>query len=276
MHIHQLSTPDGRTLQVYDTQPEGGASATVFWYHGTPNIGEPPQPLLGVSAQRGVRWVGYDRPGYGGSTRLQGRDIAQAAHDTALIAQALDISAFGVMGHSGGGPHALACAALLPRVKAAVSLAGLAPYAAPGLDYFTGMYAGGRAELGAATHGAAALRKVVGAGDFDAEMFTAADYSALTDSWSWFHSVVEPALEQGPEGMIDDDLAYVRPWGYQPADINIPILLVHGEQDRIVPITHAKWLRDHSQAELRRIAGGGHISVMLYAEQALDWLLQRL
>ncbi|GHF99619.1 alpha/beta hydrolase [Deinococcus piscis] len=223
-----------------------------------------------------MRWVGYDRPGYGGSTRLFGREVAQAAQDTALIARALDIPEFGVMGHSGGGPHALACAALLPQVRAAVSLAGLAPYAAPGLDYFAGMYAGGCAELVAATRGEAALREALEAGDFDAEMFTPADHSALADSWSWFHSVVEPALEQGLGGMIDDDLAYVQPWGYQPADISVPTLLVNGEQDRTVPIAHAEWLQDHSQAELRRIAGGGHISVMLYAERALDWLLQRL
>ena len=86
---------------------------TVVWHHGTPNVGTPPEPLLPASAERGIRWVSYDRPGYGGSTPHPGRDIASAAADVEAIADALGIDRFAVLGHSGGGPHALACAALL-------------------------------------------------------------------------------------------------------------------------------------------------------------------
>ena len=142
-----------RTLHVYDTgtapggQGPTGASGTsqaggltVFWHHGTPNTGEPPAPLFPAAARRGIRWVSYDRPGYGGSSPNPGRDVASAAADTAAVADALGIGRFMVLGHSGGGPHALACAALLPgRVLGAVSLAGLAPYRAEGLDWFAGM-----------------------------------------------------------------------------------------------------------------------------------------
>ena len=144
-----LELVDGRTLHVYDAPPDDAdARLTVFWHHGTPNTGAPPEPLLPAAAQRTIRWVSHDRPGYGGSTPQPGRDVASAATDVAAIADALGIERFAVMGHSGGGPHALACAALLPeRVLGAVIVAGLAPFQAEGLDWFAGMAAAGAAEL---------------------------------------------------------------------------------------------------------------------------------
>ena len=275
LHIHELRAPGGRSLRVYDTAPSGGRSGTVVWHHGTPNLGPPPEPLLERSAELGLRWIGYDRAGYGGSERLPGRDIAQAARDVAWIAEKLDISNLAVMGHSGGGPHALACAALLPQIRAAVSISGLAPYGRAGLDYFAGMYPGGRAELEAATQGETALAGVLESGAYDPEMFTPADHAALASSWSWFHCVTGPALEHGPGGMIDDDLAYVSPWGFTPEQIQQPVLLLHGEDDRIVPVAHAEWLRRIPQAELRCVPGG-HLSVMIHAAEALDWLYGHL
>ncbi len=152
-----LELADGRTLHAYDTEPDDDAtrSLVVFWHHGTPNIGAPPEPLFVAAARLGIRWVSYDRPGYGGSSPLPGRTVASAAGDVASVADALGIDRFAVMGHSGGGPHALACAALLPeRVLAVVSLAGLAPFGAEGLDWFAGMAASGRASLSAAAEGA--------------------------------------------------------------------------------------------------------------------------
>jgi pimeloyl-ACP methyl ester carboxylesterase len=132
---------DGRTLHAYDALADGvDVRLAVFWHHGTPNLGAPPEPLLPAAADRGIRWVSYDRPGYGGSTPHPGRDVASAAADVASLADALGIEQFAVMGHSGGAAHALACAALLPeRVLAAVCGSGLAPYHAEGLDWFAGM-----------------------------------------------------------------------------------------------------------------------------------------
>jgi pimeloyl-ACP methyl ester carboxylesterase len=104
-----LELGDGRTLHYYDTReddPEG--RAVVFWHHGTPNVGSPPEPLFPAAAGNSLRWVSYDRPAYGGSTPNPGRDVASAA-DVAAIADALGIGRFSVLGHSGGGPHALAC-----------------------------------------------------------------------------------------------------------------------------------------------------------------------
>lgn len=97
-----LDLGGGRTLHVYDTGA-GGEGLTVFWHHGTTSTGAPPGPLLPAAAERGIRWVSHDRPGYAGSTPRPGLDVASAAADVASIADALGIGQFAVMGHSGGG-----------------------------------------------------------------------------------------------------------------------------------------------------------------------------
>ncbi len=140
-----VQTSGGRTVHAYDSGPPNANTAlTVLWHHGTPQTGKLLEPLLAMAEQHGVRWLSYDRPAYGGSSPRPGRDVAAAAKDVRQIADHLGIERFAVMGASGGGPHALACAALLPdRVLAVACLAGLAPWAADGLDWFAGMAAGG-------------------------------------------------------------------------------------------------------------------------------------
>jgi pimeloyl-ACP methyl ester carboxylesterase len=270
-----LRLDDGRTLHVYDTG--GRERLPVFWHHGTPNIGAPPAPLFAAADRLGLRWVSHDRPGYGGSTPLPGRDIASAAADVAAVADALGLDRFAVMGHSGGGPHALACGALLPdRVVAVVGGAALAPYGAAGLDWFAGMVPAGVASLRAAAAGRAAKETHENSGAVYDPEFTRADLAALHAEWSWFDSVVGPATRSGPGGLIDDDLAYVHPWGLDPAQVTPPVLLLHGERDGIAPVAHAEWLARHCPAaELRRYPDDGHISVLRHAGSALEWLRRR-
>jgi pimeloyl-ACP methyl ester carboxylesterase len=159
----ELALPDGGTLHAYDT---GGADRMpVFWHHGTPNIGAPPAPLFAESQRLGLRWLSYDRPGYGGSTRRPGRDIASAATYVSLVADALGIERFALFGHSGGGTHALGCAAALgDRVTGVVSGAALAPRDADGLDWFAGMVPSGVAALNAAAEGLAAKERYESSG----------------------------------------------------------------------------------------------------------------
>jgi len=273
-----LEVDGGRTLHVYDTGVgEADDRLAVFWHHGTPNIGTPPAPLFATSERLGIRWVGYDRPGYGGSTAVPGRDIASAASDVAQVADALGIARFGVMGHSGGGAHALACGALLPnRVLGVVSVAGLAPFGAEGLDWFAEISPGGAASLRAAAAGRAAKEAYEATAGYDPEMFTPADHAALAAEWSWFEIVVGPAMAAGPGGLIDDDLAHVTPWGFEPAEVVAPTLLLHGAQDRVVPSAHGEWLARHCpNAELRLSSDDGHISVLSGGAAALEWLRQR-
>ena len=268
-----LTLPGGRTLHYYDT---GGAGQVVFWHHGTPNIGSPPEPLFDAAARNGLRWVSYDRPAYGGSGSDPGRTVASAAADVAAIADALGVDRFAVLGHSGGGPHALACAALLPdRVFAAVSGAAPAPYDAQDLDWFAGWTPGIAAENRAAADGRAALEHHLAHAEPEdmSDFFTDSDLAALEGRWSWVGSVAGQAMEQGNDGFIEDSLAAVAPWGYSPAAITVPVLLLHGSADKMVPSAHGQWLSAHCPAaELRLVPDAGHITVLDEAPAALDWL----
>ena len=273
-----LELGDGRMLRVYDTGPgDAGDRLAVFWHHGTPNVGAPPEPLFADAARLGIRWVSYDRPGYGGSTPSPGRDVASAAGYVSRIADALGIERFAVMGHSGGGPHALACGALLPeRVVGVVGVAGLAPFGAEGLDWFAGMAASGVASLRAAAEGRAAKEAYEASGAAYDPEFTPADHAALSGAWSWLGAVVGPAVAAGPGGLIDDDLAYVAPWGFDPSRVDAPTLLLHGGRDRIAPSSHGEWLaRRCPSAELRLHPDDGHISVLRSSAAAMGWLRER-
>ena len=270
-----LELSGGRTLHVYDTwADDADGRLAVFWHHGTPNIGAPPEPLLPAAAELGIRWVSYDRPGYGGSTPHPDRDLASAAVDVSAIADALGVGRFAVMGHSGGGPHALACGALLPeRVLGVVCVAGLAPFHAEGLDWFAGMAAAGAAELHAAAEGRAALEDRLAFTEFDPEQFTPADRAALAGAWSWLGAIAGQAMEGGPGGMVDDDLAYVARWGFDPGQVTSPVLFLHGCQDRIAPSSHAEWLARHvGSAELWLRPDDGHISVLNSGAAVMEWL----
>lgn len=277
--VHELDVPvPGGTLHAYDTGPgswpDGAPLLAVVWCHGTPNVGTPPGPLLDAARRRGLRFVGYDRPGYGGSTARPDRTVGSAAQDVAAVLDALGVERAATFGHSGGGPHALACAALLPgRVVAVVSGAGLAPFDAPDLDWFAGMVPSGAASLRAAAAGRAVKEEHERSGPPYDPQFTTADLAALQGDWAWFDEVVGPATAGGPAPLVDDDLAYVTPWGFAPQDVHVPVLLLHGADDGIVPATHARWLASHlPDAELRVVPGAGHISVLTAAEDALDWL----
>ena len=247
----------------------------VFWHHGTPNIGAPPRPLLAVSDQLGVRWVSNDRPGYGGSTPVPGRTVGSAAADVAAIADALGIERFAVMGHSGGSPHALGCAALLPdRVFAVVAVSGLAPYPAEGLDWFASMAESGLATLSAAVQGRAAKEQYEASEPDLDPGFTAADDAAS----SWRVVVVH---RRRPPGHCRRAWTsnrrrprLCRTLGFRPSRDLRTDPVVHGQDDRIAPSSHAEWLATRCpSAELWLRPGEGHISVMSSAEAALRWLV---
>ncbi|WP_407560008.1 alpha/beta fold hydrolase [Streptomyces sp. 184] len=268
----------GRRLHVYDTGGGGRDDRlAVFWHHGTPNVGTPPGPLLADAERLGLRWVSYDRPGYGGSSPWPGRDMASAAALTTRVADELGIGRFAALGHSSGGAHALACGALAPdRVAAVVSVAGPAPYGARGLDWFAGMAPSVAGSLRAAVAGRAEKEKYEAEAAYDPEVFTAADHAALAGAWSWFDEVVGPAVADGPGGLIDDDLANVGPWGFDPAAVTAPVLLLHGGRDRVIPCAHGEWLAHRCPAaELWIRPDDGHISVLGSGATALEWLREQ-
>lgn len=270
---HDLRLQDDRVLRVYDSGAEGSEDAfTVIWHHGSPQTGAPLPPLLAATRARGMRLVSCARPSYGGSTPLPGRNVAHAAGDVGQIADALGLGRFAVMGASGGGPHALACAALLPeRVTAVACLASLAPYTTA-IDWFAGMAEDG-ASLRAAQHGHAARVAYERTAEFDPEMFTQRDHAALAGEWAALGGDAETAYAAGADGLIDDDMAFVAPWGFNVAAITAPVLLAQGGEDRIIPPSHATLLLENCHdGELWFRPGDGHISILAACPLALDWL----
>ena len=270
-----LTLGDGRIVRTYDTGPgSAGEALTVVWHHGSPQTGVPLAPLLSAAARRGVRLVSYGRPSYGGSTPDVGRSVASAAADTAQIADALGITGFAAMGASGGGPHALACAALLPgRVTGAVSVAGLAPPTTD-FDWFAGMVAPGG--LRAAAAGRRERARYAETDEFDEASFTSADWAALAGDWASLGEDAGRAGAADPNGLIDDDVAFATDWGFEVSEIKAPVLIVQGGQDRVVPPSHADWLvRTCPDSELWLRPQDGHISILGACALALDWLRLR-
>ena len=133
-----LTLPDGRTLHVYDT---GGPGLPVLWQHGTPNIGAPPVPLFAAAERLAFAGSATTVPGTAGRRRSRDAPSPRWLPTSPAVADALGIDRFAVMGHSGGGPHALACGALLPRPGARRRQRPPAPRRTTrrGLDFFAGM-----------------------------------------------------------------------------------------------------------------------------------------
>ena len=283
----EVTARDGRTLRAYDV-PVDDPVLTVVWHHGTPNVGTPPEPLLPASAVRGIRWVSYDRPGYGGSTPHPGRDVASAAGDVAAVADALGLDTFAVLGHSGGGPHALACAALLPeRVTRTAVLVCFASPEAPGLEYFQGMNSGNTRDFAAAAVDplrlAERLRRQAERTLRDPESLL----EQLEAEMAWpDRQVVQDmairrllalayrdALRGGPDGWIDDVLALSHDWGFDLSTIAGPVRMWHGEQDNFAPAGHTRWLaRQIPHAELLVQSGAAHFGAVEILPSMLDWL----
>ncbi|MCW2699731.1 MAG: alpha/beta hydrolase [Blastococcus sp.] len=269
----------GRRLEVLTAGAEGGR-ALVF-HSGTPSAAIPFPPLVEASAAAGLRLVTWSRPGYGDSSPAPGRTVADVAADTAAVLDALGIGQFLTLGWSGGGPHALACAALLPgRCVAAATLAGVAPYAADGLDWLAGMAEENVAELSLAREGeraltpwleeqAAALADVTGADIAQSlgGLISAVDTASLTEEFAdYLAATFRRAVSTGIAGWRDDDLAFVRDWGFDVASIDVPVSVWQGSEDLMVPPSHGRWLtrrlpraRDHVHP------GEGHLSLAVGA-----------
>jgi len=222
-----LELPDGRRLVVHDSGGSGPSGQfTLIWHHGSPQTGALLDPLLAAAADRGIRLVSYGRPSYGGSSPNPGRDVASAAGDVEEIAAALNVDRFAVMGASGGGPHALACAALLPdRVIGAVCLASPAPFTRD-FDWYAGMVSPGG--LRAAEDGREARERYAATEEFDQSQFTPADWAALSGTWTSLGRDAGQAGAAGPDGLIDDDIAFVKAWGFEVSAITVPGLARSG------------------------------------------------
>lgn len=270
-----LTLADGRSLDVDVSGPDGGTPLVV--HHGTPGERTQYPPFAEAAAARGLRYVSSSRPGYGGSSRQPGRAVADCAADTAAVLDHLGARRCYTVGASGGGPHALACAALLPdRVQACGTVAGSAPFDAEGLDFLEGMGRENHEEFGAALAGPAQLQAYL---ERQAQTFagvtgeqlaaalgdlvSAVDVAALTGEFAaYLAESVHRAVADGIWGWFDDDMAFTRPWGFGLHDIGVPVVVWQGGQDRMVPFAHGQWLAAHlPSARVRLLPGEGHLSI---------------
>ena len=275
MTRHALDLPDGRRLVAHATDAPSGAGPTLVWHHGSPHTGALLPPVVAAASERGIRVVSYARPSYGGSSPRLGRTVADAAADVEAILDALGIEHAVTMGASGGGPHALACVALLPeRLIAAVTLAGVAPYTSE-FDWFAGMAAPGGLRS-ALDGGRAGRARFADTDEFDPSQFVDADWRALDGAWAAVGQDAQAADANGPDGLIDDDVAFTTSWGVDLGSITRPVLVVQGEADRVIPSSHGWWLSANlPEATLWLRPGDGHVSVLDAVPDAMDWLLER-
>jgi pimeloyl-ACP methyl ester carboxylesterase len=280
-----VTTSDGRTLAVEDAGDRGGRPVMV--HVGTPGGRRLYGPrTLADAKRRGLRLISYDRPGYGGSTPQPGRCMADCAGDVRVICAALGIGRLAMLGSSGGGPHVLACAALLPDlVPAVASLASLAPYDAEGLDWLSGfseealdevrltltdqaaaraLFQKEREEILAVPPAQAALNLRARMGGFDLALLTEEMIS------------VQQAEAPGIEGSWDDCVAQLTPWGFDVTRISVPVLLLHGGQDRAVPFSHGQWLASRIPGvEAWFFDDEGHSLRESHIEDIFAWLIDR-
>jgi pimeloyl-ACP methyl ester carboxylesterase len=282
----KVTTPDGRTLRVFLGGDEDGVP--VLMHHGTPGSGVLWEGWVEAAAERGACLVGYDRPGYGGSTRHPGRSVADAVADVRAIAGTLGVDRLATWGVSGGGPHVLACAALAPElVGAAACVAGPMPYA--GDDYWVGMSEENVHELGAAVAGEDEVRAFVtklaaelqgGTEELKeglGSLLSPVDAAVIDRPFGTFLvEKLKESVRDGLDGWVDDDLAHVREWGFDPRRIETPVLVVQGAHDGMVPRGHFDWLAAHvAGAEVRFDPAHGHLSLSESAiPEVLDWLLK--
>jgi pimeloyl-ACP methyl ester carboxylesterase len=285
-----LSTPDGRDLEIHEFGPADGP--LIVHHHGTPMSGMIGREPVADATQRGARMVGITRAGYGGSTRRPGRSIADVADDVRTVLDELGVERCVSWGVSGGGPHALACAALLgDRVAAVASLAAIAPYGAEGLDFLAGMGEDNVAEFGAALEGEAALRAFVEAelpqlaelepeqlADGLASLVSDVDRAVLTGEHAeHMLAAMKHGLSAGGDGWIDDDLAFTSDWGFALADIAVPVLLWQGDHDLMVPPAHGAWLAERIPGvEAHLSPDDGHLTLEKRIGEVHAWLLERL
>jgi pimeloyl-ACP methyl ester carboxylesterase len=282
-----VDLPNGRRLVGWEAGAPGAPG--LLFHFGTPSAGIPFAPLVDEALARGCRFVTYSRPGYAGSTRLEGRSVADCASDVIALLDSRGLDRVHVVGWSGGGPHALACAALLPeRVASAATLASVAPWGADGLAWLEGMAEENLDEFGAALDGPDALRRFlepIAADRVDVTVETVAeglgglltevDRAALTGPFAEFLAeATRAAVSSGPWGWIDDDLAFARDWGFRLAEIGVPVTVWQGRHDAMVPTTHGEWLAGHVPGARRRILEDeGHLSLVLRFGAILDDLL---
>jgi pimeloyl-ACP methyl ester carboxylesterase len=289
--METLTLPDGRTLEIEITGPSGGTP--LLFHHGTPGSSHQTRAMQRATSQRGLRLVTRSRPGNAGSTRKPGRRVVDVVEDVRAILDHLDAGRCFVAGWSGGGPHALACAArLADRADGVLVIASIVPYGVPDLDFLAGMGEQNVEEFNYALRGESELRPYLEGfrpelAEVDAPGVIASlstllpdvDRAQLTDEYGDDVAAgMRHAMSGGVDGWLDDDLAFVQPWGFDLADVAaVPVSVWQGEVDLMVPYAHGQWFARHlpSSVRVHLEPGQGHLSIGVGSlDRMLDELLE--
>jgi len=270
-----VDLPDGRALDLEVSGPEGGMP--LVFHHGTPGSVRQFRAIERAAHARGLRLVTFSRPGYGASTRQPGRRVVDAVADVAAVLTHLGAPRCLVAGWSGGGPHALASGARLPeQVAGILCIAGVAPYDAEGLNFLEGMGQQNIDEFGLALQGEESIRssneaEAVGLRNTDAAgliegmvtLLPDVDRAVLTAEFGEdMVTNLAEGLRVGVDGWVDDDLAFVAPWGFSVSEIAVPTFVWQGSEDLMVPFAHGQWLAAHVPgATARLLQAEGHLSI---------------
>ncbi len=269
----QFKLKDGRELEILDNGIN--SERAIIFHHGTPGHASAWSPWLEEATISGVRAISYSRAGYGTSDRNPGRSVISINNDIAQILDAKNIVKFVSIGWSGGGPHALANT-FEPRNVGAISLAGVGAFGASDLDFLEGMGPENHDEFGAALKGEAVITQWMKENAVPMKQVTGSD---IREAFGGLIGDADKAVLEGAvademaatmrnglavsfDGWIDDDLVFIKPWGFDLAAITKPVILWQGDDDFMVPHAHSYWLEKHiPTAQLSFIPGHGHISL---------------
>ena len=275
----QVRVTDERVVDVVANDVDG---PTILFHHGTPGAAAAYDPQVAAATAAGLRWISYSRAGYGGSSRRPGRSVADNCTDITAVLDHLQVERFVAAGWSGGGPHALACGALLaPRCVGVLCLAGVAPLLdaeQSGLDWYDGMGPENHEEFRAALAGERQLRDFIEPERAGLLTITGTqvaqalgglvgetDKAVLTGEFSDdLAASFREGLRISADGWVDDDLAFTREWGFDLAEVAVPVSLWQGTDDRMVPFAHGGFLAERlPRVQAHLVDGEGHLSVVL-------------
>ncbi len=289
METTTIATPTGRQLEV---RLVGDLDQPVVVYsHGTPSAAVPFGLLEESAARQGLSVLSWSRPGYGSSSPQLGRHVCDVVADAQVILAELSIERFGALGWSGGGPHALALGAAGMGCRGVVTIGGVAPSDAAGLDFLAGMAQQNVEEFTAAQHDPETFAELLAIGSQVLPLVTqeslvealrgllAPSDVAMVDGPLGEHLVASlaAAVQQGTDGWRDDDLAFLKPWGFELDDVAVDVVVVQGTEDQMVPLSHGRYLAAQlPQATWIELRGAGHLSPFSMIDSLLGTLADQL
>ena len=277
---------NGQTVAYFDY---GQSENVVFWHHGTPAAGPLPPFICRHADASGLRIIEVVRPGYGNSTAISDRTVSTGSQIDLEIADLLGIDYFAISGISGGGPHALASAHLAgSRCLALLIIAGLGPFDDPNFDFVAGLTEEDRKEwilpLTSMADFEVSVSKMAtewSSYDFNQikEMVDVVPENPMSDERiSSIQAMMQYSFMQGPSGLRDDSIAFLKPWGFSLEEISSPVQLWVGTKDVNVPPAHSHYLNGViPNSELFTIEDKNHFTISEPAyKEGFKWLVNHL